>query len=151
MPMATDSTEMPGEPERSGAELTQRQASEEEVAALLRSPATGGIVEYPLSDALGQVSEQGVRGHAGMLLLNAFVRHGEGKLFQLRGERDEELRRLNQCQESLHECQSTNAVLNERFLSFSRISLLQSVFITIGSLVLGVSVPIAIEKQAGAP
>ncbi len=137
------------EPEDPGTELSQSQAPPEELANLARRPDRGGVSLYPVSESIRLLQEPGVRGQAGMILLYTSVHGLEEQLRQLRDERDEAAGERDRLREKLHECVTNNKVLGERIRSGARLSYLQNAANTLGSLILGVAIPLLMATVSG--
>ena len=140
---------LPDEPEDPGTELSQSQPTAEEMAALARRPIRGGLTPYPVTESIRRLHEQGVRGQAGMVLLISSVESLEEQIRQLRGERDKATEQRDDFREKLHDCVSVNKVLRERIKSGVKLSYFQNVANTLGSILLGVTVPVLVTGFSG--
>lgn len=129
------------EPENSGVEATQIVASPIEIQPLIRGAPSGGISHYPLTDAIREISESGVRGQAGMILLQAFTKRLESDLSETKQEKNEGLAEVKKWKEDYYDEKEKGAVLRERLRISDRVKILQNIFITLGGMVVGVAVP----------
>ncbi len=129
------------EPANSGVEPKQAKASEAETTALVRVKSPAPYVEYPLSEAVGGISEYGVRGQAATVLLIANVRSLEKDVAAAR----QEVARLGADNDRLRtDLASSNtnaAVLRERLRAARQLRLARSILNTAGGLVAGISLP----------
>lgn len=137
----------PEPPDDSGAS-GQRTPTPEDIELLRSSDETTGISEYPISEAIRQIEAQGVRGNAGMTLLHATVRNLENQIVQLRTERDTTAAQLETTRSALAKRETDYAVLNDRSRLASRISIVQGLLFSLGGVVVGVSLPIAINTRS---
>lgn len=131
----------PPEPEKPGSDGTQSASSVEESKQIIKSKSIGGLSPYPFSDALRDISELGVRGQSGMVLLYAVIKRLESDLDEAREERKKSHDEAQDWRSKYHAASVENAVLRERLGGEERIKLLQNILITLGGIVLGVAIP----------
>lgn len=131
---------LPPEPEQSGVEPSQTKATEEQSESLVRVSSSQGISQYPITEALREISESsGVRGQAGMVLLLASTQSLESQVFQLRQEKIEALKAADRWREGFHAKKERTSVLHERLGALRRLKDLKQIVATLGALVVGVA------------
>ena len=137
------------QPEVSGSQLSQVPPEGPSQLPVVSTHPEGAVRPFELSDALERVPE--VRGQAGMLLLHGHAVRLERETQQLRLERNEAVAEGNRYRDLYHDERRTSAVLRERLSGLVDSINLRSFIITVGSILLGVSVPLAIQNPAVVP
>lgn len=136
--MSTEETEkLPPEPETSGTDKTQLTSSSSQFPLVVRGSAAGAISNYPLTDAIKEISEGGVRGQAGMMLLYASTQRLESDLLQMRHERNEASADAKKWKENYHNEKEKCAVQKEKLHNLSKTKILQQILITSGGIIAG--------------
>lgn len=149
--MNIESEKLPPEPEMTGVEPVQFKSTKDGWTPQSVSPSVGGIGHYPLTEAIREISEGGVRGQAGMLLLYASTQRLESDLFTVRQERDNAIAELNTMQEWYYSKKEIVEVLKERLMSVKKLRRTQNVLITIGGIVAGTATSILKADNLGWP
>ena len=122
---------LPPEPELTGVQLDQRNASEEESRVLV--PIVEGGAPSGLSKSLGAIGESGIRGHAGTILLQAGVAHLEGEISQLRVERDAAEQKAERYKDQYHTEKERASVLETERDAAKTVNRFRQILITLGA------------------
>lgn len=130
--------QIPTEPENTGVRPEQEKSQSSQLPIVL-PPESEGISEYPLTGAIKEFLEKGVRGQAGMLLLHASAERIENELCRARAELNLLRRQAEQWKEQYYKSQEQCSVLNEKIKGLKRFRVLQNIMITAGTLMSGVS------------
>ncbi|MEW6520037.1 MAG: hypothetical protein AB1461_11540 [Thermodesulfobacteriota bacterium] len=149
--MNAEPDKLPPEPEVTGVKPVQLKSSSDEWASKTEGASPGGIGHYPLTEAIREISEGGVRGQAGMLLLYASTQRLESDLLTVRQERDSAFTELNKLRERFFEKKEAVEVLKERIVSFKQNRLAQNIMITLGGIVGGNAVTFFRSDNVGWP
>jgi hypothetical protein len=139
---------LPPEPSDTGVAPEQKATPLADSQALIPSQLGGGLEAIPLSSAIREVIEGGVRGQAAMVLLLSSTRHLEKDLNDARQEGKDARHEASRWREEFYSQRQRVAVLEERVTNAMNIAPLQSLLMTIGGVVLGVAVPF-LEKSLG--
>ena len=137
------------QPEVSGSQLSQAPPGPQPVVPIVSTLVEGGVGPFELSDALRAVPE--IRGQAGMLLLHGHAVRLERETQQLRLERNQATAESNHYRDLYHNERVKASVLSERIHGLANSINLRSFVITVGSLLLGVSIPLASEHLSLLP
>jgi hypothetical protein len=121
---------LPPEPEETGVRPEQRTPTQEETRALVP---TVEDASHALSERLGAIGESGIRGYAGVSLLQANVAHLEGEISQLRGERDAAVQKAERYKDQYHEQKERAAVFEAEQAAGKTVARLRNVAITLGA------------------
>lgn len=149
--MAIDSEQLPPEPEQTGVEPVQIKPSKDDREMKMLSPSVGGIGHYPLTEAIREISEGGVRGQAGMLLLYASTQRLESDLLIVRQERDSAIKEMNTMKDSYFAKKELVEILRERLTSIKTLRTTQNVMITLGGVVTGTAASFLKTDNLGWP
>jgi len=121
------------------------------VAIVPHAALTGDIAPVELSGALRELLEAGVRGQAGMLLLQTSAARLETELSTIRRERDEARNDASNLREKWFTAREDASVLRERLGGRKTIRLVQSVLLTLGGITAGIATPRLNETAGGWP
>jgi len=149
--MNIDLENSPPEPEKTGVEPIQSTPPNEVYQLKPARLSAGGIGHYPLTEAIREISESGVRGQAGMLLLFASTQRLESDLLVVRQEKDNAVKELNAMKINFFEKKEIVEVLKERLNSVRKLRLTQNVMITLGGMIAGTAASLLKANNIGWP
>lgn len=138
----SEQSELPPEPEESGVEeLQQTSDKEDEPGTAVAVSEGSGIAQVPLTDAVQDYMDSGIRGQAAMAFLYVHIQQLERSLKETRDELDEVRGELKDSRSSLATERQTTAVLRERLRGVQDASTLRNVMLTLGGLLGGAGLP----------
>jgi hypothetical protein len=126
---------LPPEPEETGVRPEQRTPTQEETRALVPTVEGKDGASHALSERLGAIGESGIRGYAGVVLLQANVAHLEGEIRQLRSERDAAVQKAERYKDQYHEQKERAAVFEAERDAGKTVTRLRKVLITAGGII----------------
>jgi hypothetical protein len=128
----------------------QTPAGVEEVRTLAQVEVVGGIGQYPVTNALRDLIDAGVRGQSGMVLLYTLIQKLESDLKESRDEIKELRQEVDKWRTDYYATKQNNAVFVEQLSDLKKTRKLQNIMITLGGIVIGVATPYLITQRTGA-
>ena len=120
----------------------QEQAPPDQQQALVVSQSTGGgLAPLPVSGAIRDLLDAGVRGQSGMLLLYSMIQRFETDIGDLKASLEQERRLREDLKDDLSIKREENAVLRVQLKDRKAMRKLQNVMITLGGIVAGSALP----------
>jgi hypothetical protein len=128
----------------------QKPPSADDASVLTPVEVVGGIGQYPVTSALKELVDAGVRGQSGMVLLYTLIQKLESDLKETRDEVKELRNEAEKWKTDYYTVKQEKAVLDGQLTELKRHRTLQNIIITLGGIVEGVAVPYLISQPTGA-